>query len=193
MNSALAKYYQVLQLPVGASQRDIKKAYFKLAKLYHPDINSSAEAQKKFIEINEAYEILSNPQRLRELLYRYTTTAKQKAKRKKAQETKVSKKTTRRSKTSEKEFDRIVTKEVLWSDIDFIFKKIVAFTIFGTLSFGVSFISNLLDQASEIPNSSYYFYYLIFIVVMVLFQLFFSSFAYFDYLQLKKESKTHEK
>ena len=56
-------YYEVLGLSKSASEDDIKKAYRKLAKKYHPDINKEADAEAKFKEINEAYEVLSDPQK----------------------------------------------------------------------------------------------------------------------------------
>ena len=56
-------YYEVLGLSKGASEDDIKKAYRKLAKQYHPDINKSPDAETKFKEINEAYEVLSDSQK----------------------------------------------------------------------------------------------------------------------------------
>lgn len=49
------QYYNVLGLPFGANEQLIKKRYKELAKKYHPDRNSSPDAHKKFIEINEAY------------------------------------------------------------------------------------------------------------------------------------------
>jgi molecular chaperone DnaJ len=56
-------FYEVLGLQKGASDEEIKKAYRKLALEWHPDRNKSAEAEEKFKEINEAYEVLSNPQK----------------------------------------------------------------------------------------------------------------------------------
>ncbi len=56
-------YYEVLGLSKGASEQDIKKAYRQLAKKYHPDMNKAADAEAKFKEINEAYEVLSDPQK----------------------------------------------------------------------------------------------------------------------------------
>jgi molecular chaperone DnaJ len=53
------RYYEVLGLKNGASESEIKKAYRKLSKKYHPDVNPSDEAKTKMTEINEAYEILS--------------------------------------------------------------------------------------------------------------------------------------
>ena len=56
-------YYQVLGLQKNATADDIKKAYRKLAKQYHPDANpDDATAKKKFQQINEANEVLSDPE-----------------------------------------------------------------------------------------------------------------------------------
>lgn len=56
-------YYEVLGLQKGASDAEIKKAYRTLAKKYHPDMNKEADAEARFKEINEAYEVLSDPQK----------------------------------------------------------------------------------------------------------------------------------
>ncbi len=61
---AFIDYYKTLGLKKDASQEDIKKAYRKLARKYHPDLNTNnAEAHKKFQEINEANEVLSDPEK----------------------------------------------------------------------------------------------------------------------------------
>ena len=57
-------YYEVLGIDRNAQEEDIKKAYRRLAKKYHPDVNpGDNNAESKFKEINEAYEILSDPQK----------------------------------------------------------------------------------------------------------------------------------
>jgi len=59
-------YYKVLGVSKGASADDIKKAFRKLARKYHPDVNpGDKKAEEKFKEINEAYEVLSDPDKRR--------------------------------------------------------------------------------------------------------------------------------
>jgi curved DNA-binding protein len=54
-------YYKTLGVQKDATAADIKKAYRKLARQFHPDVNKSADASKKFKEVNEANEVLSDP------------------------------------------------------------------------------------------------------------------------------------
>ena len=54
------QYYQILKLEPGASKDEIKRAYRKLALIYHPDRNKSSDAEDQFIKISEAYELLMN-------------------------------------------------------------------------------------------------------------------------------------
>jgi curved DNA-binding protein len=61
---AFIDYYQILGLDKKASDKDIKNAYRKLARKYHPDLNpNDAEANKKFQQLNEANEVLSDPEK----------------------------------------------------------------------------------------------------------------------------------
>jgi len=56
-------YYTILGVPKNATNEEIKRAYRKLALQYHPDRNGGGENEGKFKEINEAYQILSDPQK----------------------------------------------------------------------------------------------------------------------------------
>ena len=54
-------YYEVLGVPKNADDKQIKSAFRKLAKQYHPDLNKDKDAPEKFKEVQEAYEVLSDP------------------------------------------------------------------------------------------------------------------------------------
>ncbi|MGK7930480.1 MAG: J domain-containing protein [Microcystaceae cyanobacterium] len=58
--------YQTLEIDPNASQCDVKKAYHKLAKKFHPDCQESTANHQKIVEINAAYEVLGDPQRRHE-------------------------------------------------------------------------------------------------------------------------------
>jgi curved DNA-binding protein len=59
-------YYTTLGVPRDASDDDIKKAFRKLARQYHPDVaKDKRAAEEKFKEINKAYEVLSDPEKRR--------------------------------------------------------------------------------------------------------------------------------
>ena len=60
-------YYKTLHVAKEASQEEIKRAYRKLARKHHPDINKDANAEARFKEINEAHDVLKDketPERL---------------------------------------------------------------------------------------------------------------------------------
>jgi curved DNA-binding protein len=56
-------YYKILDLSWDASQDEIKRAYRKLARKYHPDVSKEADAEAKFKELGEAYEVLKDPEK----------------------------------------------------------------------------------------------------------------------------------
>jgi len=59
-------YYKILGVSRNATQKEIKQAYRRLARKYHPDVNpGDKEAEERFKEINEAYEVLSDPEKRR--------------------------------------------------------------------------------------------------------------------------------
>jgi molecular chaperone DnaJ len=58
-------YYEILGVERGATDADIKKAFRRLAQQHHPDVSREAGAEERFMEVNEAYQVLSDPQRRR--------------------------------------------------------------------------------------------------------------------------------
>ena len=56
-------YYKIMGVPRGATQDEIKRAYRKLARKYHPDVSKEANAEEKFKEVGEAYEVLKDPEK----------------------------------------------------------------------------------------------------------------------------------
>ncbi len=56
-------YYDVLGVPRGASQEDIRNAYRKLARELHPDVNKASDAQEKFAQVQAAYDVLGEPEK----------------------------------------------------------------------------------------------------------------------------------
>src|ERR1044071_5100237 len=56
-------YYQIMAAARDASQDEIKRSYRRLARKFHPDVSKEANAEDKFKEVQEAYEVLKDPQR----------------------------------------------------------------------------------------------------------------------------------
>lgn len=56
-------YYDILGVPRGAADAEIKRAFRKLAQQWHPDVNTDPSAQERFKEINEAYQVLGDAQK----------------------------------------------------------------------------------------------------------------------------------
>ena len=65
MAAARKDYYEILGVPRNATLEEIKQAYRRLARQYHPDVNKSPDAEEKFKEINEAYAVLSDAEKRR--------------------------------------------------------------------------------------------------------------------------------
>ena len=63
MAVAFRDYYEVLGVPRDASEEDIRRAYRKLARQYHPDVNKEPGAEDRFKEVSEAYEVLRDPEK----------------------------------------------------------------------------------------------------------------------------------
>ncbi|MER3558657.1 MAG: hypothetical protein C4336_03710 [Armatimonadota bacterium] len=61
----MKNHYETLGLPFGASAEQIRKRYRELVRRYHPDVNPSPEAKEQFLRIQEAYQVLSDPERRR--------------------------------------------------------------------------------------------------------------------------------
>ncbi|KAF0163855.1 MAG: curved DNA-binding protein [Rhodocyclaceae bacterium] len=56
-------YYEILGVPRSATQDDVKRAYRKLARKYHPDVSKDADAEVRFKELGEAYAVLKDPEK----------------------------------------------------------------------------------------------------------------------------------
>ncbi|MCH8554237.1 MAG: DnaJ domain-containing protein, partial [Schleiferiaceae bacterium] len=105
----MEKYYRILGVAPGASKDEVKRAYRKLALVYHPDKNPTAAAQEKFLLIKEAYEYLQNPQPIRQKSIRYGTqndaARREELLRKKKERDRIRMEALRRSKERQKRID----------------------------------------------------------------------------------------
>ena len=62
-SKSIKDYYALLRISPNATQEEIRLAFRQMARTYHPDINNAPDAEAKFREINEAYEILADPEK----------------------------------------------------------------------------------------------------------------------------------
>jgi molecular chaperone DnaJ len=65
VSAGTTDYYEILGVARDASESDIKKAFRRRARETHPDVNGSADAEAQFKAVNEAYDVLSDPQKRR--------------------------------------------------------------------------------------------------------------------------------
>ena len=156
-------YYKILGLSSSASKSEIKVAYRKLAKKYHPDKNKSKQASQLFIEVNEAYAFLSNesssfqtknivkaPQRKRSKYSEDELIKRMEWARKYAQYKKV-----KEERVMELEYYKIhnssrkkIINLINWVSISFAFLILMDFKILPTKPFYVELITNYMDTGS---------------------------------------------
>ena len=157
-------YYKTLGLSSSASKAEVKVAYRKLAKKYHPDKNKSKQASQLFIEVNEAYAYLTNERSSYRINYPEKTTNSNKSKysedelrkrmdwaRKYAQYKKV-----KEERMMELEYYKIhnsIRKKIInlinWVSISFAFLILVDFKILPTSSIHVDLITKYVDVGSD--------------------------------------------
>ena len=157
-------YYKTLGLSTSATKAEIKVAYRKLAKKYHPDKNKSKQASQLFIEVNEAYAYLSNERSSFRINYLVKTTPRKRSKysedelkkrmewaRKYAQYKKV-----KEERVMELEYYKIHNSSrkkfitlINWVSISFAFLIFMDFKILPTSSIQVDLITNYVDMGSD--------------------------------------------
>jgi len=157
-------YYKTLGLSTSATKAEIKIAYRKLAKKYHPDKNKSKQASQLFIEVNEAYAYLTNERSSYKINYPEKTTNSNKSKysedelrkrmnwaRKYAQYKKV-----KEERMMELEYYKIhnssrkkIINLINWVSIGFAFLILMDFKILPTNSINVDLITKYVDIGSE--------------------------------------------
>ena len=157
-------YYKTLGLSSSASKAEIKVAYRKLAKKYHPDKNKSKQASQLFIEVNEAYAYLTNEGSSYRINYPEKTTNSNKSKsseyelrkrmdwaRKYAQYKKV-----KEDRMMELEYYKIhnssrkkIINLINWVSISFAFVIFMDYKILPTSPVEVDLITNYMDMGSD--------------------------------------------
>jgi hypothetical protein len=157
-------YYKTLGLSSSATKAEIKVAYRKLAKKYHPDKNKSKQASQLFIEVNEAYDYLSNENSSFQIVNTVKTSPRKRSKysdeepekrmewaRKYAKYKKI-----KEERIMELEFYKIhnssrkkIINLINWVSISVAFLILMDFKILPTSSIKVDLITNYIDMGSE--------------------------------------------
>ncbi|MCB9195387.1 MAG: DnaJ domain-containing protein [Flavobacteriales bacterium] len=145
------KYYSILGLQYGASLSEIKKAYYKLSKQYHPDLNNSPEAILKFREVNEAYEILCKLKSLLSTPYTAKKVTKQWVKDQKNKAAKNAQ-ATRTNSHSKKKVSKEISKRMFRKDIRKMVRAyVVILMFFGSFEL-ISYVSQTKDNVVTIQQ-----------------------------------------
>lgn len=104
----MTDYYKVLGVPKQATQDEIKRAYRKLAKETHPDVNPNKDAQEKFVVIGEAYAILGDPEKRKTYHYRIARMQREVIRRRAEAQTRANSKQSSKDFNSGREYDEWV-------------------------------------------------------------------------------------
>lgn len=150
------KYYQTLGLNRNASLAQIKSAYYELSKKYHPDVNASDEAHQRFIEINEAYEILTRLKSLLSSPYAAKKVTKTWVKKQQKKAKSSTPKKSRRAR-SVKEVSKEVKKKMFRKDVFKVIRAYIYILLFfgGLASLAYMFRTKDNDLSLELAVSGY--------------------------------------
>lgn len=144
-----SKYFKKLGIPPTSDLNAIKKAYRKKAMHFHPDKNSSDDAQTQFIEITEAYEILTSQKRTTPTYERVKTTAEAKA-----EKIKAAKKRYQKIQETEREKDALYYEKITTGWRWKVFKNAAYYTLVFTFILALDFFNT--GEQKSIPEATVY-------------------------------------